>query len=167
MFQSTHPHGVRHLPEAEPSVPECFNPRTHTGCDLNAQNLVDIFGGFQSTHPHGVRLLPRLPLQALISFNPRTHTGCDWRFRLKLLRMMSFNPRTHTGCDFFVGKLVRLISKFQSTHPHGVRQRHVILNILNISFNPRTHTGCDSCRHVTVLRTPGFNPRTHTGCDMT
>ena len=77
VFQSTHPHGVRHKPliksptglvsihaptrGATPPAPSslcsflCFNPRTHTGCDIFNQRL----------------WLYRK------SFNPRTHTGCD------------------------------------------------------------------------------------------
>ena len=33
-FQSTHPHGVRHGRIFSPRKARCFNPRTHTGCDL-------------------------------------------------------------------------------------------------------------------------------------
>ena len=55
-FQSTHPHGVRlPLPLTRPPLSECFNPRTHTGCDLEKPLA---YWSFQS-------------------FNPRTHTGCD------------------------------------------------------------------------------------------
>ena len=77
-FQSTHPHGVRHRPipcsrasilcfnprthtgcdlrqSATPVRVLCFNPRTHTGCDKKANKLSKLLGMFQSTHPHGVR----------------------------------------------------------------------------------------------------------------
>ncbi len=33
-----------------------------------------------------------------------------------------FNPRTRTGCDVETQHLYRLLSEFQSTHPHGVRR---------------------------------------------
>ena len=33
----------------------CFNPRTHTGCDVQVYRKADKSGLFQSTHPHGVR----------------------------------------------------------------------------------------------------------------
>ena len=33
-FQSTHPHGVRHPNDKSAVCKECFNPRTHTGCDV-------------------------------------------------------------------------------------------------------------------------------------
>ncbi len=34
-----------------------FNPRTHTGCDFLSSVLLTIKSMFQSTHPHGVRLM--------------------------------------------------------------------------------------------------------------
>ena len=35
VFQSTHPHGVRlACMYVKHSLPTCFNPRTHTGCDV-------------------------------------------------------------------------------------------------------------------------------------
>ena len=34
MFQSTHPHGVRQQENGLILFKACFNPRTHTGCDL-------------------------------------------------------------------------------------------------------------------------------------
>ena len=100
MFQSTHPHGVRHnhvLGEYQgPSVSihaptrgatqnsailwslrGCFNPRTHTGCDY--ENFFT-------------------PV-ATSRFNPRTHTGCDRTAPLNTAAFARFNPRTHTGCD--------------------------------------------------------------------
>ena len=54
-FQSTHPRGVRHDVESLNYNQQCFNPRTHEGCDLTCSNS------------RGIDL----------SFNPRTHEGCD------------------------------------------------------------------------------------------
>ena len=78
VFQSTHPHGVRHTTIFIVSVNGSFNPRTHTGCDVPFMIKTIFLGGFnprthtrcdkpktcankivglfQSTHPHGVRL---------------------------------------------------------------------------------------------------------------
>ena len=56
MFQSTHPHGVRPATTGLTDYRlNCFNPRTHTGCDP----LIKTW-----SYP-------------TLSFNPRTHTGCD------------------------------------------------------------------------------------------
>ena len=77
LFQSTHPHGVRHPKEGDGDLITSFNPRTHTGCDISFNPSIFFFqvsihaptrGAtirrylavpspvFQSTHPHGVRL---------------------------------------------------------------------------------------------------------------
>ena len=75
-FQSTHPHGVRHIVKVFYNTGLSFNPRTHTGCDGSSEiarqlTQVSIHAPtrgatgryismaltrkFQSTHPHGVR----------------------------------------------------------------------------------------------------------------
>ena len=143
MFQSTHPHGVRHTEQT--SQPQ--------------------WGEFQSTHPHGVRLYIATPIVIVlyvsihaptrgataafkphcikpVSFNPRTHTGCDLADMGSLRRCNSFNPRTHTGCDPMAQQLCKR-TKFQSTHPHGVRRNAAACLEWGRCFNPRTHTGCD------------------------
>ena len=54
-----------------------------------------------------------------------------------------FNPRTHTGCDGRWSDSPGSCSRFQSTHPHGVRLLRPQSACQRRSFNPRTHTGCD------------------------
>ncbi len=54
---------------------------------------------------------------------------------------------------------------FQSTHPHGVRQRKQPKKPPLRSFNPRIRTGCDDTTPPTVPVLSGFNPRIRTGCD--
>ena len=99
----------------------CFNPRTHSGCDL--------FIMAQS--------------KGFFGFNPRTHSGCDKRYRvpsdggtvsihaptrgatisptLKILIVMMFQSTHPLGVrpDEFLDTSMRY--KFQSTHPLGVR----------------------------------------------
>ena len=123
-FQSTHPHGVRRPSPRLTRIPPCFNPRTHTGCDLSLPCFACFFHRFQSTHPHGVRRF--FPIKSACSglfqsthphgvrpnhgalyecricFNPRTHTGCDISRKMTVKSNSSFNPRTHTGCDPWV-----------------------------------------------------------------
>ena len=82
------------------------------------------------------------------------------------------------------------LSKFQSTHPRGVRLGPVkgVAGEPDISihaptwgathcqlrwrrdhshFNPRTHVGCDLGFNPGRTRDMNFNPRTHVGCDGT
>ena len=70
------------------------------------------------------------------------------------------------GCDTVGICTYRTITKFQSTHPHGVRLPQLDLAHVGIdSFNPRTHMGCDSLVKKITSLFFGFNPRTHMGCD--
>ena len=125
VFQSTHPRGVRQISVNTINQRGRFNPRTHVGCDTTIAIIRAIIAGF----------------------NPRTHVGCDMRVdsdrnmmwvsihaptwgathkaKQKLLKVRSFNPRTHVGCD--VGRASTTVesSGFQSTHPRGVRLRHL------------------------------------------
>ena len=144
---------------------KCFNPRTHTGCDLLGKVLTTRLYSFQSAHPHGVRLRYDLTPQNVCSFNPRTHTGCDaFRtsskgkscmvsihaptrgatmtiFTKTINRYVSIHAPTRGATTSTLLKMVKYM--FQSTHPHGVR--HNLGSFLEKikSFNPRTHTGCD------------------------
>ena len=119
-FQSTHPHGVRPRTFAPCRCLDCFNPRTHTGCDnawskalplrrvsihapTRGATLVSerkfFTVAFQSTHPHGVRLL---------------HIDLLWH----IVQFQSTHPH---GVRLFFSASGPNHSEFQSTHPHGVR----------------------------------------------
>ncbi len=167
---------------------KCFNPRTHTGCDTDfTPNLVSCIT-FQSTHPHGVRLVFWLRGgTATYSFNPRTHTGCDLINRpVKLIILVSIHAPTR-GATLSPSSTVPLALPFQSTHPHGVRQRSILFSrqLRGVSIHAPTR---GATRHKSFPSTPfefqsthphgvrrlhrhsplhclRFNPRTHTGCD--
>ena len=80
---------------------KCFNPRTHTGCDLLGKVLTTRLYSFQSTHPHGVRLV--------------------FLIFLYCLNNVSIHAPTR-GATSISKNISRSSRKFQSTHPHGVRQ---------------------------------------------
>ena len=142
---------------------------------------------FQSTHPCGVRLNCHLAIGLLLGFNPRTRVGCDQLTGIKTYHtgvsihapvwgatiigvksvetLISFNPRTRVGCD--LSKLDRLVStsKFQSTHPCGVRQ--AIYCFYPVFFSVSIHApvwGATWQRGIPHLFC-SFNPRTRVGCD--
>ena len=122
----------------------CFNPRTHTGCDVvpvqgpqplyvsihaptrgaTSERVLQVreFDGFQSTHPHGVRRAHR-PCSRQ-DFQVSIHAPTRGATRLSVataLQAGCFNPRTHTGCDNNHAQAILDKYRFQSTHPHGVR----------------------------------------------
>ena len=157
MFQSTHPRRVRQAEHGKSDNAQCFNPRTHVGCDcavwlfcivlksFNPRTHVGCDEGglrpepcqreFQSTHPRRVRQLAFGVVMSEFSFNPRTHVGCDPE------RLLPFPWE----------------KEFQSTHPRRVRpQQRPPVSVLHPCFNPRTHVGCDSGLPVTGARRPGF-----------
>ena len=92
------------------------------------------------------------------------------------------------GATYLQTTIIRC-SKFQSTHPHGVRQALTDYKTASLRvsihapargattlfpdllvffqcFNPRTRTGCDLNGALCALHAKGFNPRTRTGCDV-
>ncbi|CFX74670.1 Uncharacterized [Syntrophomonas zehnderi OL-4] len=144
---------------------------------------------FQSTHPHGVRRLHtwQASLYPLVSIHAPARGATSPR-GLRSVRpsvsihapargATSYKPAQAAG-----GKL------FQSTHPHGVRQRLPFMeqDEIRVSihapargatsplvcpfdtdcrFNPRTRTGCDFTIFFHYFLRRSFNPRTRTGCD--
>ena len=60
-------------------------------------------------------------------------------------RFQSTHPH---GVRLNASTFSRTAPLFQSTHPHGVRRLTLQARILAESFNPRTHTGCDRARSV-------------------
>ena len=146
-FQSTHPRGVRpfqYLDQCREG--KSFNPRTRVGCDhascsSNPQLLVSIHAPawgatwrrdpvrrgspvFQSTHPRGVRHLGggKQTIQFSVSIHAPAWGAtalkdAGWQISIR------FNPRTRVGCDITGTDGELRETKFQSTHPRGVRLR--------------------------------------------
>ena len=97
-------------------------------------------------------------------FNPRTHEGCDLlplpcvaasavsihaptrgathisKVLPRRTRFQSTHPR---GVRLSDEEFLTLYTWFQSTHPRGVRHGREPGGCCGISFNPRTHEGCD------------------------
>ena len=144
MFQSTHPHGVRHggfyrlKPTPRVSIhaptwgatelPEEFVNYMTVSIHAPTWGATQQANGkraacrFQSTHPHGVRpIIAVTRVLVCACFNPRTHMGCDDTLKAQTSAIFSFNPRTHMGCDSCEFDLNMFGVEFQSTHPHGVR----------------------------------------------
>ena len=120
-FQSTHPQGVRLSSVIDPTLIDCFNPRTRKGCDLDIINtLCDfhvsihapargatqkdhatvIYYLFQSTHPQGVRRSSSRGNCYLLEFQSTHPQG------VRPAQNLTYFPK----------------GWFQSTHPQGVRR---------------------------------------------
>ncbi len=143
-FQSTRPHGARHVLIA----------RRYT------------FSTFQSTRPHGARPgLVRSSACRNKCFNPRAHTGRDLvRIVADLLRRVSIHAPTRGATSTEIA--TKTSRQFQSTRPHGARHgRKGKFKVVKRGFNPRAHTGRDFLRFCKPVRIGCFNPRAHTGRD--
>ena len=142
------------------------------------------------------------------SFNPRTRVGCDSLRLCALSSHTSFNPRTRVGCDTMsrlfaqflsvsihapvwgatiAVTLFSMMTKFQSTHPCGVRLSAVsslgetVVSIhapvwgatslkpsmsLYVMFQSTHPCGVRRVKCMSILAKMGFNPRTRVGCDI-
>ena len=141
LFQSTHPCGVRRRPRFACQGVCCFNPRTRVGCDLVITHPSLLRSQFQSTHPCGVRPIARqLKTRLAVSIHAPVWGATQAMYHL--MRSSCFNPRTRVGCDqqewadalhSYVSIHApvwgatcyppnhRFYTRFQSTHPCGVR----------------------------------------------
>ena len=80
--------------------------------------------------------------------------------------MRYFNPRTRMGCDKEMARRLGAGSVFQSTHPHGVRQRLIDYRIVSERFqSTHPHGVRRSSAYLTAVSL-NFNPRTRMGCDI-
>ena len=142
-----------------------FNPRTRMGCDLL---WVWFFKSlkFQSTHPHGVRLAIEVFSRALRCFNPRTRMGCDLAdLAVKQRGQVSIHApawgATCTDMDFSSH------SRFQSTHPHGVRLKYAKKKYGKDAVSIHAPAwGATVGNSRGTPQTNCFNPRTRMGCDV-
>ncbi|SHL13149.1 hypothetical protein SAMN05720764_10842 [Fibrobacter sp. UWH5] len=100
-----------------------FNSRTHAGCDTSY--LADIvYFVFQFTHPRGVRYLTSAVLALeMVSIHAPTRGAIKTIGYITLV--VSFNSRTHAGCDT-PNCPCSMLSRFQFTHPRGVRSRQLL-----------------------------------------
>ena len=86
MFQSTHPLGVRPRILCRIRMYRSFNPRTHSGCDLQQQAGNGSYGVSIHAPTRGATQLAKVEDTAEGSFNPRTHSGCDMQMDIVIHR---------------------------------------------------------------------------------
>ena len=143
IFQSTHPSGVRphHLFRFQESLL------------------------FQSTHPSGVRrdVSYRAAARDIISIHA-PQWGATGRTILVVSAVIHFNPRTPVGCDLAT-RGIKSVSRFQSTHPSGVRLVCVADFTHDIPFQSTHPSGVRQSSQSDEDRSTNFNPRTPVGCD--
>ena len=146
MFQSTHPHGVRHKGSFMfNSANISFNPRTHTGCDTAPLNTAAFVRMFQSTHPHGVRrkLLNDKDTNLSVSIHAPTRGATKSQGVSDIVANVSIHAPTRGATRICASSLATISVSIHAPTRGATRQRSGI-TIASVCFNPRTHTGCDS-----------------------
>ena len=119
-----------------------FNPRTHMRCDRAAFHRASLHVSIHAP-TWGATLATPWYTSMSTSFNPSTHMGCDKDDSYCLaVFIVSIHAPTWGATD--TSYLYLCACKFQSTHPHGVRQSARLIYCSLPSFNPRTHMGCDA-----------------------
>ena len=106
---------------------KCFNPRTHTGCDLLGKVLTTRLYSFQSTHPHGVRLSLYQLKKVLEEFQSTHPHGVRQSQALTPHAWHRFQSTHPHGVRLGVIRDILPVVTFQSTHPHGVRRHSLYL----------------------------------------
>ena len=127
-----------------------FNPRTPCGVRRRACIKGAAAEGFQSTHP--MRGATPCRCSAIVRsryFNPRTPCGVRLASSLHHVKYFLISIHApHAGCDFpSLSVNVRIVPKFQSTHPmrgatRGRRKLWLPRNKISIHA---PHAGCDVC----------------------
>ena len=168
MFQSTPPHGGRRTGQRPAKGGHRgFNPRPHTGGDLNATG-VELDGRRVSIHAptRGATARRGRWRTRCRCFNPRPHTGGDVSKIQPCLSLSCFNPRPHTGGDLCRWLYTRNEQRFQSTPPHGGRRSAEVggETVSSVSIHAPTR-GATSCLLKLFRCLLCFNPRPHTGGD--
>ena len=164
-FQSTHPHGVRHIRYMVKWNIVRVSIHAPTWGATKRVNLITEETGFQSTHPHGVRPRPHIGwFGSLVSIHAPTWGATAAAHIPVDLGQVSIHAPTWGAT---VIPVVRTAFHFVSIHAptwgatHGSRMRCA----RTPCFNPRTHMGCDRKILKAPDSPPCFNPRTHMGCD--
>ena len=127
-FQSTRPHGARPWTKTDRGSPRGFNPRARTGRDAPQRLEAGVVEVSIHAPARGATPMTYLPSGSIVSFNPRARTGRDLATATSMARVCRFNPRARTGRDRLILSTSVVASLFQSTRPHGARQRHAALD---------------------------------------
>ena len=123
LFQSTHPHGVRHNNFAFPSFSFYVSIHAPTwGATPKRKRLISD-NVFQSTHPHGVRPFAPSQFSALSDVSIHAPTwGATYCTGIRTPQEVLFQSTHPHGVRHIKDLRIAQSLQFQSTHPHGVRQ---------------------------------------------
>ena len=125
-----------------------FNPRSLTGATTNGAAMV-VMAPFQSTLPHGSDYISLFLTESVRDFNPRSLTGATsyWDNRL-VSDFISIHAPSRERQKF--SPLLRRLTLFQSTLPHGSDHSLLLQGLQYLYFNPRSLTGATNYLHCVL-----------------
>ena len=187
VFQSTHPHGVRHLSvhcmQMDVRVSIHAPARGATQDDKRIAVIDDVSihaparGAtsstsrtnlptmFQSTHPHGVRRGRKWICSGLMEFQSTHPHGVRQKIIEPIKHRYSFNPRTRTGCDV----TLPIVGQDREVSIHAPARGatfRTALRMMSVKFQSTHPHGVRPVPSALSVGTESFNPRTRTGCDV-
>ena len=157
MFQSTRPHGARHL-ENENAYPK-FQVSIHAPTRGATSPRFTRHGrpSFQSTRPHGARPSDRMLALSQYKFQSTRPHGARLQRTENLYQYQKFQSTRPHGARLYVHGEYIFYTGFQSTRPHGARRGCASgAWRLHSCFNPRARTGRDSCPDRSYPSCAGF-----------
>ena len=143
VFQSTHPHGVRPEPKATEWLCKLVSihaPTRGATALLNFDAIV-IEVSIHAPTRGATQCCRESSLVKIVSIHAPTRGATESTIAFHSAVDVSIHAPTRGATLPFLRIAPSL--RFQSTHPHGVRQRHAEQCRAWWCFNPRTHTGCD------------------------
>ena len=142
------------------------------GCDRLQQLIICKFTVSIHAPTWGATICRRLKRMRQTSFNPRTHMGCDLPYvsRDNLRSYVSIHAPTWGATGTFCIRTSDI--KFQSTHPHGVRQsnsgNHYSTDLFQ-STHPhgvRLHRPADTTRYYVSIHAPTWGATFEQYCSI-
>ena len=142
-----------------------FNPRTHEGCDLTYRQFLNYPKVSIHAPTRGATFVAGEMLAVIaVSIHAPTRGATQPKDVILIFTIVSIHAPTRGATRASV--VLRTWTRFQSTHPRGVRRWSMSDSAATSGFNPRTHEGCDTPRPQRQSLPTRFNPRTHEGCDV-
>ena len=141
LFQSTHPHGVRHRNKPINYMVGTVSIHAPTwGATLGCASAVLCRKVSIHAPTWGATILSLFMLLVLLVSIHAPTWGATLGDYYDFVEITSFNPRTHMGCDSLRLGRRKGGLEFQSTHPHGVRlsHRHMFTAQIGVSIHAPT-----------------------------
>ena len=146
----------------------CFNPRTHTGCDVcNWCCKSSICRVSIHAPTRGATLLKDGGIDVhYVSIHAPTRGATRPAYQFNFPFIVSIHAPTRGATREALNRTRANFHVSIHAPTRGATHSKSRFSFSESCFNPRTHTGCDTKDFRKNTCEYSFNPRTHTGCDF-